>query len=200
MHDGFPGHRAAAVWLTNWDLGALAFILLKSARGVVSSAVCCGGTPYYGSDHFAMSTDDRLTWHTAFWDTLGGRGFAFKGDSVMTLGRHCSNFYPSHHSHFGLSSDVGTAWSVGERRTEEPIVLCSNGNILTRYWEDGALVLLDDAIGCKVAFPAEVRRMIYTTNAIESLHSQVRKGIRGRGHFASDDAATKLIWLALRNV
>lgn len=50
------------------------------------------------------------------------------------------------------------------------------------------------------AFPVEVRRMIYTTNAIESLHSQIRKGIRGRGHFPSDDAATKLIWLILRNV
>jgi len=42
--------------------------------------------------------------------------------------------------------------------------------------------------------------MIYTTNAIESLHSQVRKAVRGRGHFPSDDAATKLIWLVLRNV
>ncbi len=42
--------------------------------------------------------------------------------------------------------------------------------------------------------------MIYTTNAIESLHSQVRKAIRGRGHFPSDEAATKLIWLVLRNV
>jgi putative transposase len=50
------------------------------------------------------------------------------------------------------------------------------------------------------AFPAEVRRMIYTTNAIESLHSQVRKAVRGRGHFPSDDAATKLIWLVLRNI
>jgi putative transposase len=50
------------------------------------------------------------------------------------------------------------------------------------------------------AFPTEVRRMIYTTNAIESLHSQVRKAIRGRGHFPSDDAATKLIWLVLRNI
>ena len=50
------------------------------------------------------------------------------------------------------------------------------------------------------AFPAEVRRMIYTTNAIESLHSQVRKAIRGRGHFPNDEAATKLLWLVLRNV
>ena len=38
------------------------------------------------------------------------------------------------------------------------------------------------------------------TNAIESLHSQVRKAVRSRGHFPSDKAATKLIWLVLRNV
>jgi putative transposase len=50
------------------------------------------------------------------------------------------------------------------------------------------------------AYPDEVRRIIYTTNAIESLHSQVRKSVRGRGHFPSDEAATKLIWLVLRNV
>ncbi len=36
--------------------------------------------------------------------------------------------------------------------------------------------------------------------AIESLHSQVRKAVRGHGHFPNDEAATKLIWLALRNV
>jgi len=50
------------------------------------------------------------------------------------------------------------------------------------------------------AFPAEVRKIIYTTNAIESLHSQVRKSIRNKGHFPSDEAAIKLIWLALRYV
>jgi putative transposase len=50
------------------------------------------------------------------------------------------------------------------------------------------------------AFPPEVRRVIYTTNAIESVHSQLRKIIKTRGHFPSDDAATKLIWLALRNI
>jgi transposase-like protein len=49
------------------------------------------------------------------------------------------------------------------------------------------------------AFSPSVRRVIYTTNAIESLHSRLRKIIKTRGHFPSDDAATKLIWLALRN-
>jgi transposase-like protein len=44
------------------------------------------------------------------------------------------------------------------------------------------------------AFPPAVRRVVYTTNAIESVHSQLRKIIKTRGHFPSDDAATKLIW------
>ena len=50
------------------------------------------------------------------------------------------------------------------------------------------------------AFPPAVRRVVYTTNAIESVHSQLRKIIKTRGHFPSDDAATKLIWRALRNI
>jgi len=49
-------------------------------------------------------------------------------------------------------------------------------------------------------FPPEIRRVIYTTNAIESLNSQLRKIIKTRGHFPSDDAASKLLWLALRNI
>jgi putative transposase len=50
------------------------------------------------------------------------------------------------------------------------------------------------------AFPAEVRRIIYTTNAIESLNSTLRTAIRSRGHFPNDDAAMKLLYLALRGV
>ncbi|MBL8540863.1 MAG: IS256 family transposase [Betaproteobacteria bacterium] len=50
------------------------------------------------------------------------------------------------------------------------------------------------------AFPAEVRKIIYTTNAIESLNASVRKAVRNKGHFPNDQAATKLVWLALRNV
>jgi transposase-like protein len=38
------------------------------------------------------------------------------------------------------------------------------------------------------------------TNAIESIHARLRKIIKSRGHFPSDDAATKLIWLALKNI
>ncbi|MEZ4650119.1 MAG: IS256 family transposase [Candidatus Eisenbacteria bacterium] len=50
------------------------------------------------------------------------------------------------------------------------------------------------------AFTPQIRRIIYTTNAIESLHSQVRRSVRVRGHFPNDRAATKLIYLVLRNV
>jgi putative transposase len=50
------------------------------------------------------------------------------------------------------------------------------------------------------AFPPEVRRVLYTTNAIESVNARLRKIIKTRGHFPNDAAATKLIWLALRNI
>ena len=50
------------------------------------------------------------------------------------------------------------------------------------------------------AFSPPVRQVIYTTNAIESIHARLRKIIKTRGHFPSDDAASKLIWLALRNI
>src|SRR5215210_1836518 len=50
------------------------------------------------------------------------------------------------------------------------------------------------------AFPPEVRRVIYTTNALESVHARLRKIIKTRGHFPNDEAATKLLWLALRNI
>jgi len=42
--------------------------------------------------------------------------------------------------------------------------------------------------------------VIYTTNTIESANTQLRKIIKTRGHFSSDETATKLIWLALRNI
>ena len=50
------------------------------------------------------------------------------------------------------------------------------------------------------AFPPEIRRVIYTTNAIESVNARLRKILKTRGHFPSDEAASKLIWLALRNI
>lgn len=50
------------------------------------------------------------------------------------------------------------------------------------------------------AFSKPIRRMIYTTNAIESLNSTVRRAVRTRGHFPNDRAAMKLVYLTLRKV
>jgi len=50
------------------------------------------------------------------------------------------------------------------------------------------------------AYLKEIRKIVYTTNAIESLHMQLRKVLKTRGHFPSDEAATKLIYLALGNI
>jgi putative transposase len=50
------------------------------------------------------------------------------------------------------------------------------------------------------AFPEAVRRIMYTTNAIEALNAKLRRAVKIRGHFPTDDAATKLIYLVLRQV
>jgi len=50
------------------------------------------------------------------------------------------------------------------------------------------------------AFPAEIRKVIYTTNAVESLNMSLRKAIKTRGAFPNEDAALKVIYLALRNL
>jgi putative transposase len=60
-----------------------------------------------------------------------------------------------------------------------------------RAWERLAPALL---------YPLEVRRVLYTTNAIESLNSYLRKPVRTRGHFPNDEAATKLLYLVLRTL
>ena len=51
-----------------------------------------------------------------------------------------------------------------------------------------------------LAFPPMLRRVIYTTNSIESLNYQLRKIIKNRGHFPNDDAVVKLLWLAIQDI
>lgn len=51
-----------------------------------------------------------------------------------------------------------------------------------------------------LAFPPELRRVIYTTNSIESLNYQMRKIIKNRGQFPNDAAVVKLLWLAICNI
>jgi transposase-like protein len=51
-----------------------------------------------------------------------------------------------------------------------------------------------------LAFPPELRKVIYTTNSIESLNFQLRKIIKNRGHFPNDAAVVKLLWLAICDI
>ena len=49
------------------------------------------------------------------------------------------------------------------------------------------------------AFAPGIRKMIYTTNAVEALHRSLRKIVKTRGSFPNDDAALKLLYLAIKN-
>src|SRR5205823_11703074 len=58
------------------------------------------------------------------------------------------------------------------------------------HWED---------VGPIQALPTDVRRVIYTTNPSEALNRQLRKAIKTKGHFPSEEAAKKLIYLSIIN-
>jgi len=64
-----------------------------------------------------------------------------------------------------------------------------------RVWEQAW-----DAFTPFLAFSPAVRKLLYTTNAIESLNYQLRKVTKARGHFPNDDAVVKLLWLAIINI
>ena len=50
------------------------------------------------------------------------------------------------------------------------------------------------------AFPRDIRRVIYTTNIVESLNNTFRKAVRNRGHFSTEDAVMKVLYLAIQGV
>ena len=66
---------------------------------------------------------------------------------------------------------------------------------ITKSWRDNW-----ERVTPFLQYPQEIRRAIYTTNAIESLNSSIRKALRPRGHFPNDEALLKLAYLALRKV
>jgi putative transposase len=67
----------------------------------------------------------------------------------------------------------------------------SVGQLWRRHW---------DQVVPFFSFPAEIRKIIYPTNAVESLNMTLRKVIKTRGSFPNEEAAMKLLYLALRNV
>ncbi len=66
--------------------------------------------------------------------------------------------------------------------------------VITKAWLDAWEYVIPF-----LEFPDEVRRVIYTTNAIEALNRQLRKAIKTKGSFPNEDAARKLIYLAVTN-
>ena len=64
-----------------------------------------------------------------------------------------------------------------------------------RVWEDSR-----EAFTPFLAFSPPVRKLLYTTNSIESLNYQLRKVTKARGHFPGDDAVVRLLWLAIINI
>jgi putative transposase len=89
------------------------------------------------------------------------------------------------------ATDVDAAQEVLERFDEEwgkqlPLVLKA-------WWENWEYVIPF------MAFPPDIRRVIYTTDPIEALHRQLRKAIKTKGHFPAEEAAKKLIYLCLVN-
>ena len=84
---------------------------------------------------------------------------------------------------------VNTSLATGVPSKVSALSACAKG--WRRQWEQ---------VTPFFAFSAPIRRAIYTTNAVESLNSTVRRAVRSKGHFPHDDAARKLIYLALRGV
>jgi putative transposase len=79
------------------------------------------------------------------------------------------------------------AFTASELGTKNPTV----SKVFDRSWEHFVPFL---------AFPPELRRVIYTTNSIESLNYQMRKVIKNRGQFPNDTSVVKLLWLAICNI
>jgi putative transposase len=87
--------------------------------------------------------------------------------------------------------DADAAWAELERFDEQ---WGERFPVITQAWRNAW-----EQVTPFLAFPAEVRRVVYTTNAIEALNRQLRKAIKTKGHFPNEDAARKLIYLAITN-
>jgi putative transposase len=87
--------------------------------------------------------------------------------------------------------DGDAAWTELERFDEK---WGTRFPVITQAWQNAWEHVIPF-----LAFGPEVRRVIYTTNAIEALNRQLRKAIKTKGHFPNEDAARKLIYLAVTN-
>ena len=94
-----------------------------------------------------------------------------------------------------VSADRCTAVDEAPR---PPCLRAALGPALPDDRESAALAL--DRVRTVLTFPPEVRRGAYTTNLIESMSARLRKVIRNRGQFPTEQAALKVLYLAVRNL
>jgi transposase-like protein len=94
------------------------------------------------------------------------------------------NFYRAIDAEAAEEGKPPGAFETGVRGQKYPAI----GQIWRRVWQEVIPFF---------AFPGDVRRIIFTTNAIEALNSRLRRAVRARGHFPNDEAAVKLLFLIL---
>lgn len=96
----------------------------------------------------------------------------------------------------GLVTHPTTTRKEAERRLEEfSAKWDSQFPTIARSWRSNW-----ERVAPFFAYPADIRKVIYTTNAIESVNMSLRKIIKNRGSFPTDEAALKLLYLALQNI
>ena len=120
---------------------------------------------------------------------------------VVHLIRACMRYvaYGDRKGTAALLKPIYTA--ANEQAARDALAIFADSNIGKKH--PGAVAVWERAwerFTPFLAFPPEVRKIIYTTNAIESLNYQLRKIIKNRGHFPNDDAVIKLLWLAIRDI
>lgn len=110
--------------------------------------------------------------------------------------------YVSYKDRKALAAALRAVYTAPNAEAAETALLTLGESELGRRYP-GAIAVWErawDRFTPFLAFPPEVRKIIYTTNAIESLNFQLRKIIKNRGHFPTDDAVVKLLWLAIRDI
>jgi hypothetical protein len=159
----------------------------KMPKGLIASVavgpngtVFCGVNSFGASPAIGVSTDGGLSWISPGGDTTGGLGYAFHGDSVITVTEYYLLEEPK--GGFALSSDCGLTWQHGDLwpRFSGLFAWCSNGNVL---WS---------AIGGWLHFPGTVR-IIPTLSALIALQrGGVLAGSDGTGIYLFSDNGDSL--------
>jgi putative transposase len=119
---------------------------------------------------------------------------------IVHLVRHCLN-YVGWRERREVAADMKTIYisateAEAEQKLEEfSVKWDAQFPMISKSWRSNWARVIPF-----FAYPTEIRRVIYTTNAIESLNMSLRKVTKARGSFPNDEAVFKLLYLALRNI